>query len=264
MLEHIIAGIIQGICEWLPVSSSGVVALVKKSFFNSPLSIEEMSRENLFLHFGTFLAAFFYLRAEVLLIFKNIIKYPSAKTEDKNLIKFLTISTMISGTLGLVLLKMITFLQMQLDLTGKFATGVIGILLLITASIELKSKKNGHKKLENIKTSDSIILGIAQGFAVLPGLSRSGITIASLLLRKFDKTMAIKLSFLMSLPIVFAGNILLNFHEFKFSAKALVGLTASFLFGLLTMHILIKLSQKFNFGYFILFFGLLTLSSTLF
>ena len=96
-----------------------------------------------------------------------------------------------------------------------------------------------------------------QGLSTLPGISRSGSTVSVLLLDKVDKTEALRLSFLMSLPIVLAGNIFFNLKGFAFSFNMLYGLFFSFVFGILTIHALIKVSKKINFGYFVLIFGLL-------
>jgi undecaprenyl-diphosphatase len=107
------------------------------------------------------------------------------------------------------------------------------------------------------------LLGIAQGFSSLPGLSRSGITISTLLLKKFDDTSALRLSFLMSLPVVLFGNLLLNYNEFYLSNTAIYGLLGSFVFGLLTIHALMSLSKRINFGWFVLVFAVLMMASIL-
>ena len=130
-------------------------------------------------------------------------------------------------------------------------------MLLITGLLQLKVKKQGVKKETEIKNSDGALLGLAQGVAVLPGLSRSGMTVSSLLLRKFDDTTSLRLSFLMSLPIVLIGNILLSLNEFVWTSTAIYGLLFSFLFGIATIHILMKISKKINFGYFLIIFAAL-------
>ncbi len=261
MIEHIIIGCIQGVTEWLPVSSSGVITLVKKNILHSSQSIEALSKENLFLHLGTFLAALIYLRREILLLCKSLFSFSKAEEEQKKVLVFLFLSTLISGTLGLGLIKLLSSFEDQFDVTGKLITCLIGIFLLFTAAMELSVKKSGHKSQDDLQVHDGIALGIAQGFAALPGISRSGITVAILLLKKFDKTTALKLSFLMSLPIVFAGNILMHFSETNISLEGLTGLASAFIFGILSMHALIRFAQKVNFGYFMLFFGALTIIS---
>jgi hypothetical protein len=120
-----------------------------------------------------------------------------------------------------------------------------------------------HKRTDiDIKNKDGFILGLVQGFAVLPGLSRSGLTVAALLLSKFDEETSIRLSFLMSLPIVLAGNIALNFDYItEFNSDMLIGLLAAFIFGYLTIGVLLKLARKINFGWFVIIFGVLSVAA---
>jgi len=263
MLEQFILGIVQGIAEWLPVSSEGLIVLVKTNFLQSTSSFEVIIKEALFLHLGTFMAAFIYFFKDVVHLSKSIFSYNSQPKETQNLISFLSISTLISGVLGFTLIKSISHFAALLEAKGKFITLIIGALLLGTAYLELRAKKGGYRTLKDLNLRDSVILGISQGCAALPGLSRSGITVSVLLLRKIDKAYALKLSFLMSLPIVLAGNIILNFNQLSITPESLIGLTSSFVFGLATIHLLLKLAEKINFGYFMIFFGLLTLSSVL-
>jgi len=261
MFEYFILGIIQGIAEWLPVSSEGLIVLVKTNFFpgSESGSLEEIIRLALFLHFGTFLAALVYFRNDVIRLLQSIVRYKSQTTETQKLLIFLIVTTLISGSLGLALIKLLSHVAGQFETQGKVITFAIGCLLLITAYLELKSSKKGYREINNLTLVDSLLLGVTQGFTVLPGLSRSGLTVSALLLRKFDKAHALKLSFLMSLPIVLAGNIILNLKDLSWSLDAMAGLASSFIFGLATIHILLKIAQKVNFGYFVLFFGVLTI-----
>jgi len=200
MLEQIVLGTIQGIVEWLPVSSEGVLVLIRTNFFDIEQGLEKTIREVLFLHLGTFLAAFLYFRKDVFRVWGN-----------KKLFNFLLITTIITGLLGYGLLNLFVNLEEQVALSGKFITLAIGLLLLITAYLQIRAKTRGHREIRDLKTGDSLLLGLMQGLAVLPGLSRSGLTVSSLLLKKFNSRDALKLSFLMSLPVVLGGNIILNF-----------------------------------------------------
>jgi len=264
MLEQIILGIVQGITEWLPVSSEGVIVLITENFLKDGITKEIAVKQALFLHLGTFLAALVYFRKDVLSLIKTMFNYKSANTETQKIFKFLFISFLISGFLGFALLKIFINLEEQLSLSAKAITLVIGLLLLITAYLQIKSSKQGYKKPNDLKNTDSILLGLMQGLAVLPGLSRSGLTVSALLLRKFDDQDALRLSFLMSLPIVLAGNIILNFNNLIFSAELILGLIFSFIFGLLTIDMLLKIAKRINFGYFVLIFGLLVIGSIYF
>jgi len=257
MIEHIVSGIIQGIAEWLPISSEGALFLIKVNFFHWQGEIGELVQESLFLHLGTFLAALIYLRREVVVILKTLFNYRVSNNENQRILKFLVISTFVSGVLGFIVLKIISDIS-DSYIPGKLITAIIGLLLLITAWLQIRAKGGDTKKADQLKTGDGLILGLSQGLAALPGLSRSGITIASLLLRGFDKSLALRLSFLMSLPIVLAGNIILNVSGFSLSYDSFIALAFSFLFGLLTIDILLRLAKKINFGYFVLSFAVLT------
>lgn len=253
MVEQIILGFIQGVGEWLPVSSSGLLTLVQTKFFGQT-SLSVMIRLALFLHIGTFLAAVVYFRKEILSLLKP---------EYKKLRNFLIISTLVSGTVGFGLLKTIVGLEENLEFTGKLVTGLIGAFLIITGIMQIKTDGQGRRNIKEVNHVDALLLGLAQGLAVLPGFSRSGLTVVILLFRKFDKYTALKVSFLAGLPIIFAGNIILNIDKFNLNNGYLIGMFFAFIFGLLTIHGLLKLARKINFGYFVMAFGLITLAFSL-
>jgi len=264
MLEGIILGIVQGVAEWLPVSSEGVIVLIKTNFFGGG-GLESIVKFALFLHLGTALAATIYFRKDVVEIFKTLFHYKHATLENKNIFNFLFISTLISGILGLVLIKTLSGVEGSLGQSSEIINLTVGILLLFTAYLQFKKRKVASTRTpENIKTIDSVTMGVVQGFAALPGLSRSGLTVASLLLLKFDEEQALRLSFLMSIPIVLAGNVLLNIKGFNPSPENLLGFLFSFIFGLATIHILLKVAKKINFAYFVLIFGMLMIGSLFF
>ena len=261
MFEQIILGTIQGIFEWLPVSSEGIIVLIEKNFFNNQAGIEEIIKYALFLHLGTFLAALIYFHKDVLNLIKALFRYKSADTKIQEILKFLIISSLIGGLFGFVLMKVFSGLEEQLELSARIITLIVGLLLLITGILQIKAKKLESREVKKIGNKDSILLGFVQTLTTLPGLSRSGLTVSALLLRKFDSAFALKLSFLMSLPIVLGGNIVLNLKDFTFSLEMMLGLIFSFVFGLLTISILLKIARKINFGYFVLIFGVVVIAS---
>ena len=259
ILQALVLGIIQGVAEWLPISSSGMTSLVLANFYNITFP-EILIRTSLFLHLGTFLAALIYFRKEVLEIFKTLFNYKKSSKEQRNIFKFLFVSTLISGILGLGILFLLN--SIDLEFTGKTITFAIALLLLFTGTIQLKQKKPAERNLRSEKeltNSDGVVAGFAQGLASLPGISRSGITLSSLLLKKINDTSALRLSFLMSLPIVLLGNIVLGIEDFIFAPNMIYALAASFVFGILTIHGMMKISKRINFGWFVLIFALLML-----
>ena len=262
MFEQIVLGTIQGIAEWLPVSSTSLLILAMQNFFGHQDGFQVLTQHTMFLHLGTFLAAIIYFRQDVGQMAVALFRYRSQPKEIQNLTVFLIVATLFSGTVGLILRKLITEWTDQFSSTAKPITLIIGVFLLLTAWGQLKIKSlEGHKTLRDLGVRDGIILGIVQGFAAIPGLSRSGLTVATLLLRNFDRGHALKVSFLMSLPVVLGANVLLNLRAAAWTPLALVGVLTSFSVGLASIHILLRLAQRINFGYFVLAFGVLTILS---
>jgi len=253
MLEGLILGAIQGITEWLPVSSSGVLTLVSLIFFGKTL--EASFSLALFLHIGTFLSALVYFWKDVISILKR---------EDRKVFNYILISTIVTGVVGIPVA--VLFYRTFSGLAAGVAVSLIGVFLIITGLAQIKKTSGKIRPKNKITNSDAVVVGALQGISVLPGLSRSGLTIAGLLFRKIKETDALKLSFLMSLPVVLGGNIILNFLDdgMEFSTVSFVALATAFVVGLLTIKTLIQISRKINFGWFAFGFGVLTLVSLFF
>lgn len=283
MLDQLLLGTIQGITEWLPISSEAMIILVKVNLLGSQESLTSLIDEALFLHLGTALAAILYFRHEVFNILqtatapsywaklarapkrlfnKNETTYGEMDAHERT-VTFMILTTLISGLLGIALVNGISWVADAFGMYSKALNGLIGISLIATGILITRTKQIGHKKSPDINLADTIALGVVQGFSVLPGLSRSGLTVATLLFKRYDKTTALRLSFMMSIPLVIGGNILTNFNRFTFSEHSLWGLAASFTFGLLTIHILLRIAQRTQFGLFVIGFGILTLLAAL-
>jgi len=259
-MEGIILGTIQGITEWLPISSEGVIVLVKTNFFGG-INLDAMIRLALFLHLGTVCAALVYFWKDIVNLLGTLLRYKKAEVGQRKILLFLATATFMSGALGFLLLKTLEQFGGSLLSSGRMITLFVGIMLLVTSYFILKGKKSAPKEGRTPSFKDSVILGIAQGFAAIPGISRSGITVSSLLLLGFSETQALRLSFLLSIPIVLAGNVMLNLSSFEISQLTISGLIFSFIFGLITIHYFLKAAEKINFGYFALIFGILMISS---
>ena len=263
MLEALILGIAQGISEWLPVDSSGLVYVIGVNFLGWRASFTEHVGFILFLHLGTFFAALVYFRRDIIVLMKTLFFYRNATDTEKKLFSFLLMSTMCGGILGLVVYIAFKNLEDQIIVSTKIVNVFVGMLLLVTAYLQFHTRNSNKMKSKNeIVPSDGIIIGILQGIASLPGISRSGITIAGLLFKKYPPLEALRLSFLMSLPLILGANIVFNANPITWSADYLVGFIASFIAGLLTIHILLAYASKVNFGYFVLGMALLLLGSS--
>lgn len=262
MFEQFILGIIQGITEWLPVSSKAFIILAKVNVFGSTENLDELIREALLLHIGTFFAAFVYFWKDIQKVIQQIIKSPQILIDRKgSLPQFLLITTIISGGLGFILLSLAdNITAASVESTGKAITFLTGMLLVATGILQLNAKNIGTRTEKDVIRSDGIILGLVQAMAALPGFSRSGLTVSALILRNFTKVEALRLSFLMSLPIIFLGNIVLNFSEIThIDASHIVGIVTAFIVGLASIKALLLIAQRINFGYFVVGFGVLTL-----
>ena len=174
-LQYFILGIIQGITEWIPVSSSGILALVMFNFFGV-VEVSDLISKLLFLHLGTFFAALVYFRKDVTNLIKTLFKYKTEGEEKKKLFNFIILSSLVTGVVGLLMLGALT--NNDFELTGKSISFIVGFFLFITGVIQIKVKKIGLRKESDLKLNDSIFLGVSQGFSAMPGISRSGITIS--------------------------------------------------------------------------------------
>jgi len=263
-IQYLILGTIQGITEWLPISSSAMITLISTIFF-SVENVEFLIQSALILHIGTLISAIIYFRRDIVKLTKTFFRYKYQDDKSKKTLKFLIISTAISGFLGILILEGIASISNSVDITGKVITLIVSGLLMVTGFSQLKIKSKGLRRERDLRDSDGVLLGIAQGISSLPGISRSGITVSALLLRKIDDAVALKLSFLMSIPIVLLGNIFINLKDFSqvFTLNSLVGIAVAFFIGLLTISGLIKISKKINFGWFLVIFALLMIFSAL-
>lgn len=260
MVESIILGAVQGIFEWLPVSSEGMLVLAQTQIFGT-VSLTEAIRMALFLHLGTFLAAFIYFFDEVEHLVKGLFRYKKISQERRSVLNFYIIATLVSGVVGLILKGVLIELEQVFAVTADIIVLAIAILLFVTAYLQLRKKTMTFREETEVNTADAVVVGAVQGLSALPGVSRSGSTTSVLLLQRFHEVDALKLSFILSLPIVLGGNIVFNLSSFFLSAEALVAFLTSFIFGWITIDMFLKIARKINFGWFVLGFAVLLIAS---
>ena len=270
MIEYIILAILQGLFEWLPISSSGQVMIVSINFFGIPP--EKAFSLSIWMHLGTAIAVLVKLRKDYIQIIKSVIPWKFNVDENdikkRNWLIFATIGTAITA-IPLYLLFKFVIIEGFDAIQGDVLTLVISGLLIVTGIVLLTFKRKFGKK--NIKTvsdreliKDSSISGLIQGIAILPGISRSGFTVSTILFEKYDQDQSLKLSFLMSVPVVLAsigmdivfgeGSVFGTIDIFTI----LIITAVSFIVGYLSMELLLKIAQKINFSYFCILYGVVS------
>lgn len=243
-LEAIILGIVQGLTEFLPVSSSGHLELAKVLFGDESLPKESLTF-TVVLHFATALSTIVIFRKEVFDILKGLLQF------KKNEEFFFSVKIIVS-----MIPAVLIGLMFEKELEAFFNRNVllVGFMLLITGLLLfLADKAKNTNKSVSYKTA--FIIGISQAIAMLPGISRSGATISTSVLLGIDRTKAARFSFLMVVPLIFGkvakdfmgGDI--SFSDESFSIMA-VGFAAAFISGLLACQWMITLVKNSKLYYF--------------
>ncbi len=266
----IILAIIQALTEFLPVSSSGHLV-----FFQKVMGMQEANLFlDLILHLGTLLAVIIYFFRDLLNILIDGIsatgellqgQRPSDvmyRNPNLKLFIYVIIATIPAALAGVFLLKPIEATFDSFRFVG-FTFLFTGLVVLLTKRFQANDGKN----LNQLKFMDSVWIGIAQAVALLPGVSRSGMTISSGLFRGLDRDLAFRFSFIMSIPAVLGAFLLKlkdNWHEIHNGRVwiYLVGASVSFVLGLLVIKILSRIVIRGNFylfAYYSFFIGILTL-----
>ncbi|MFQ6126562.1 MAG: undecaprenyl-diphosphate phosphatase [Candidatus Heimdallarchaeota archaeon] len=254
----ILVSLLQGLLEWLPVSSEGQNVLVLISVVGNPDFALSLS---LFLHVGTCFAVLFYYR-------HLVVKMLTQRSPDRaitNLRRILVLVTFGTGLSGFILYRY--FLDFVGTYSGSIVMALVGIFLMLTAGILYFSRRvEGWRRFHQLSNFEALSLGIIQGIAVLPGISRSGLTIAALLWLRNTQEDALFGSFLMSIPaslgIVFLEAVTETLPPLQFWE---IFLTIGLTFGTsyLSMDLLLRVSRRVNFPLFCLILGLITLSLNL-
>lgn len=248
IFQALILGIVQGLSEFLPISSSGHLILVPYLFHWG--QIDNKLSFDIALHFGTALAVLGYFWKDWWEMAKSLTK---PKSEKAKLFYLLMIGSVPVGIIGIILEKLVE---------DVFRTPLITAVMLVVFSLVLwfaDRIRNNTKTLKDLTAKDSILIGLSQIIALLPGVSRSGITISASLLRSLNREQAARFSFLLSTPVILGASTAkgLDFVRGTIPQSEylpfLVGVATSGLVGYLTIKFLLKYIQTHSFKVFIVY-----------
>jgi len=245
IIQALILGMVQGLTEFLPISSSAHLVIVPEL-----LGVESSLAFDTLLHVGTLIAVISYFRSDLIAMikafFSSLADIPRGRFKEeirndqfKRLAWLILVGTIPAGLMGILLKDFFESLFSSVS--------AVGFFLLITGFIlwGVERMPRGEKKTKEISFTNSLIVGIAQGCAIAPGISRSGATIATSLYLGFDREMAARFSFLLSIPAIL-GAALIQLKDltagFDISTGAFVG-------GLISAMIFSYLANKFLMGY---------------
>ena len=249
IIQALLLGGIQGLIEWLPISSSGQTMLIITNFLS--LTVEEAYSYSLALHLGSFVALIIRLRKEITSVLSNLLRLRIGIEE-----KFLITATLVTGCVGM---PIYLFFTEGRDLDASYVNMLIGVSLIITGLIMEKAHKIHVKETKELSLLHAVVAGIAQGTSAIPGISRSGITVSSLLLMKIEQERALKLSFILAIPII-GGASLFSLTKIPFTTNLLASFFSSFLVSLLSISALLGFARWLSFSKFCLLIGFLTLT----
>ncbi len=243
-IEAIILGIIQGLTEFLPVSSSGHLELAKVIFGDNSVPKESLTF-TVILHFATALSTLVIFRKDVIEIIKGLFQF---KKNEEFMFSLKIIISMIPAT--------IIGLMFEEELEAFFNGNVllVGFMLLVTGLLLFLADKAKNTD-KNVSYLNALIIGVSQAIAMLPGISRSGATISTSVLLGVDRTKAARFSFLMVVPLIL-GKVAKDFMggEISFASENFgvmaVGFIASFISGLLACNWMISLVKNSKLYYF--------------
>lgn len=249
LLFAVLLGVVQGLTEFLPVSSSGHLVMFQQLLGEEQLGIDDHVAFDLVLHMGTLLPVLIMYRNDIRGVFVDLRgEGPPLEREGLRLAAWVILGTIPTGLIG-VLFKDIFEQLFTTTLSVGVAFAVTAVLLWRTRSLP-----KGGRALSSMTWKDALIIGLAQGFAITPGISRSGTTIAVALMLGLRRDLAARYSFLLSVPAI-CGAFVLKAKDFDFaSAHAIeplvVGFVAAAVSGWGALVLLLRLVRTGDFSRF--------------
>jgi undecaprenyl-diphosphatase len=234
ILHAIVLGIVQGLSEFLPISSSGHLVLVPELFHWRELTGNDNLNKtfDVALHVGTFVGAAWYFRRDlaryIAAAWRSLVKRSIDSTDAR--IAWLLLLSAVPGAIVGALFG--SFIEDKLG-----DPVLVGVMLVVFAFVlQWVDQLAGRRRAEEFQIRDSVLMGVAQAVALQPGVSRSGVTITMGRWLRFDREAATRLSFLMSLPII-AGAGLFKGAEVFTGSGIPSGFEAAFVWGMIAAAI---------------------------
>ena len=259
--QLIILGIVQGITEWIPVSSKTQVTFVYLKMFQGDPSL--VIPVLLAVHLGTVVAAIIYFRSEIAGIFRDIAAHPwDIQKHAESKTGFLFTALLFTGIIGIPLLLAEERLFPSIDAGILYA--LMGAGLLVTGFLLLSHKTGNTRPVNDVTWKDGILTGGLQGLSILPGISRSGTSTTGLIWRGFDSGSSFYLSFLLSIPTVIFAEIILNYGSVGLrglpASQGFILFLTSLIVGYLTLDILLRVVKRINIAYVVFALGFLIIA----
>lgn len=250
MSEWLVAaalGAVQGLLEWLPVSSEGAVALARTALGAAP---DVATRYALFLHAGTAVAAATFYRAELVRLIRRTPTWSprAAFDTDSADLSFFGIATVVSAVVGIG--GYLALAEVADQAAGGVFVAAIGALLLATGLFMRLAEERATGRRDRPGLLDALLVGVLQGLAVLPGVSRSGTTVSALLLRGHEGEASLRLSFVLSIPAAAGAGLLVVLDDGVGTVglgPALLALAVSAVVGYLAVGALVALVRRIAF-----------------
>lgn len=246
VLKAIILGIIQGVAEFLPISSSAHLILFPYLFGweESGLAFD------IALHFGTMMAVLAIFFKDWWNLFIGAVKDIKDKKKSTNgrMFWYLIIATVPAALTGLLLDDVIENIIRNKIWIIALALAIMGLLIYIGDKWASKHYKK-ETKFEDISLKQALIVGVSQAFAVIPGFSRSGTTILAGRLQGISKEAITKFTFLLSVPVI-CGATILKIGDLAFTKEVIVGIISSFAMGVISIKFLLSYIKKHDFSIF--------------
>jgi len=261
IIEAIILGIIQGLTEFLPVSSSGHLEIAK-IFMDNPPNPEDSMMMTVVLHFATALSTVIIFRKEIIRILKGLFQF-KWNEESKFAVK-IVLSMIPAALIGV-------FFNDEIEAFFGGQIMLVGFMLLLTGALLFLADRAKNTTKE-VGFGHAVIVGVSQAIAILPGISRSGATIATSVLLGIDREKAARFSFLMVVPLIF-GKIAKDIKDGAFESPDMdllplgIGFVFAFVTGMIACTWMISIVKKSKLKYFAFYcfiVGFLAISYTFF